>query len=110
MAQASRSTCPASTRPTQRWRRRRRPRASRHGEYGAGLRGFVRECLEAAGYTVLEARHGVEALKISERHPAPVQLLLTDVVMPLMSGRELALQIRASRPEIRVLYMSGYTD
>ncbi|HXB55915.1 MAG TPA: response regulator [Vicinamibacteria bacterium] len=76
----------------------------------ASLRGFVRECLEAAGYTVLEARHGVEALKISQRHPAPVHLLLTDVVMPLMSGRELAQEIRASRPEVRVLYMSGYTD
>ncbi len=76
----------------------------------ASLRGFVRECLEAAGYIVLEARHGVEALKISERHPTPIHLLLTDVVMPVMSGRELAQEVRASRPETRVLYMSGYTD
>jgi two-component system cell cycle sensor histidine kinase/response regulator CckA len=76
----------------------------------ASLRGLVRECLEAAGYTVLEARHGVEALEISDRHPGPVHLLVTDVVMPLMSARELVEAARASRPEIRVLYMSGYTD
>jgi PAS domain S-box-containing protein len=74
------------------------------------LRNLIRECLEATGYTVLEARHGAEALEISERHRSPIRLLLTDVVMPLMSGRKLAEELRASRPEIRVLYMSGYTD
>jgi two-component system, cell cycle sensor histidine kinase and response regulator CckA len=75
-----------------------------------GLRELIRECLEGVGYTVLEARHEVEALEICKRHPAPVHLLLTDVVMPVMSGRELAEQVRALRPEIRVLYVSGYTD
>jgi PAS domain S-box-containing protein len=74
------------------------------------LRELVRECLEATGYSVLEARHGAEALEICERRPAPIHLLMTDVVMPGMSGRELAERLRASRPEIRILYMSGYTD
>jgi hypothetical protein len=76
----------------------------------ASLRELVRECLEASGYVVLEALHGADALERSERHAAPVHLLMTDVVMPGMNGRELAERLRASRPEIRVLYMSGYTD
>ncbi len=76
----------------------------------ASLRELVRECLEAGGYPVLEARHGAQALEIAERHRGPLHLLITDVVMPGMSGRELAERLRARRPEIRVLYMSGYTD
>jgi two-component system cell cycle sensor histidine kinase/response regulator CckA len=76
----------------------------------ASLRDLIRETLESAGYTVLQARHGVEALQVCERHPSAVHLLLTDVVMPLMSGRKLAEEVRTSRPDIRVLYMSGYTD
>src|SRR5207245_10515381 len=76
----------------------------------ASLRELVRECLEASGYTVLEASHGTAALERSERHPGRIDLLMTDVVMPGMSGRELAERLRASRPEIRILYMSGYTD
>jgi hypothetical protein len=76
----------------------------------ASLRKLVRECLEASGYTVLEASHGTAALERSERHPGRIDLLMTDVVMPGMSGRELAERLRASRPEIRILYMSGYTD
>jgi two-component system cell cycle sensor histidine kinase/response regulator CckA len=74
------------------------------------LRELVRECLEATGYTVLGAKHGAEALEICERHEGPVHLLLTDVVMPQMSGRELAERLGAVRPNIPVLYMSGYTD
>jgi len=74
------------------------------------LRSLVRECLEASGYSVVEARRGVEALELAARSNEPIQLLLTDVVMPGMSGRELAEQIAVSRPEIKVLYMSGYTD
>ena len=76
----------------------------------ASLRELVRECLEGGGYTVLEARHGTQALELSERYSGPLHLLMTDVVMPGMSGRELAERLRAARPEVRILYMSGYTD
>jgi CheY-like chemotaxis protein len=76
----------------------------------ASLRELVRECLEGGGYTVLPARHGTQALELCERHSGPLHLLMTDVVMPGMNGRELAERLRALRPEIRVLYMSGYTD
>jgi len=76
----------------------------------ASLRSLVRECLEVSGYTVVEARHAAHALEIAEVHPAPLHLLMTDVVMPGMSGRELAERLAASHAETRVLYMSGYTD
>jgi PAS domain S-box-containing protein len=76
----------------------------------ASLRELVRECLEATGYTVLEARHGADALEICEHHEGPIHLLVTDVVMPEMSGRELGERVRAVRPGTHVLYMSGYTD
>jgi len=74
------------------------------------LRNIVREILEGTGYTVIEARHAGHALEIAERHPAPIPLLITDVVMPGMSGSDLATHLAASHPETRVLYMSGYTD
>jgi CheY-like chemotaxis protein len=70
----------------------------------------VREILEMSGYTVLEARHGAEAVEIANRHAGPVHLLVTDVVMPQMSGRELAQRLATLRPDLKVLYMSGYTD
>jgi GAF domain-containing protein/DNA-binding response OmpR family regulator len=75
-----------------------------------GLRDLAREILETQGYTVLESRHPGDALALSEQYPGPIHLVLTDVVMPEMSGRGLADQLTAARPEIRVLYMSGYTD
>ncbi len=62
------------------------------------------------GYTVLEARGGAEALLISESHPGRIHLLLTDVVMPLMNGPDVARRLRPARPEMKVLFMSGYTD
>jgi two-component system cell cycle sensor histidine kinase/response regulator CckA len=74
------------------------------------LRSLVRECLETSGYTVLEARHAEHALAIAGSHPAAIDLLITDVVMPVMSGRELARRVAVSRPGMKVLYMSGYTD
>jgi PAS domain S-box-containing protein len=74
------------------------------------VREVVREILEMSGYEVLEARQGAEALEISGRHPGPVHLMVTDVVMPEMSGRELAQRLARLRPDMRVLYMSGYTD
>jgi two-component system cell cycle sensor histidine kinase/response regulator CckA len=74
------------------------------------LRNMVREILEDSGYKVIEAHDARHALEIAERHPAPIDLLMTDVVMPGMSGRDLASRLAASHAETRVLYMSGYTD
>jgi DNA-binding NtrC family response regulator len=68
------------------------------------------EILERQGYRVLEASHGDEALLIHEKHDGPIHLILVDVVMPGMSGSELAKRLASLRPETKILYMSGYTD
>ena len=68
------------------------------------------EVLRAAGYLALEARHAGEALVIAERHAGPLHLLITDVVMPHMSGLELVERLSAARPALRVLLVSGYAD
>jgi len=73
------------------------------------LRKLTLNVLQSMGYTVLEAGHGAEACRISHKHTAKIDLLLTDVVMPGMNGPALAQQLSAQRPEIKVLYMSGYT-
>jgi two-component system cell cycle sensor histidine kinase/response regulator CckA len=74
------------------------------------LRAIAREILEEHGYRVIEAAGPTEAVELAERHPEPIHLLVTDVVMPGMNGRVLARKLVASRPTLRVLYMSGYTD
>jgi CheY-like chemotaxis protein len=74
------------------------------------LRELASEILQTYGYTVLVANRAREAAVLAERYAGPIQLLLTDVVMPEMSGRALAEQLAPLRPEMRVLYMSGYTD
>jgi PAS domain S-box-containing protein len=74
------------------------------------VRAVVRKTLSANGYTVLEARHGRDALLASDRHRGPIHLLLSDVVMPEMGGRELAERLTAQRQDLRVLFMSGYTS
>ncbi len=75
-----------------------------------GVRKLTREFLKIRGYTVLEARSAADALRVAERHAGPIHLLLTDVVMPEVNGRELAGQLVGARPEIKVLYMSAYTE
>jgi two-component system cell cycle sensor histidine kinase/response regulator CckA len=71
---------------------------------------IIREVLEGQGYTVLSASNGEEALELATDHGAEIRLLLTDVVMPQMSGRELAERLITMLPELKCLYMSGYTD
>jgi len=74
------------------------------------LRALARELLQAAGYRALDAGSGEEAIQLAQSAPAHIDLLLTDVVMPGMNGRELAGRLASMCPGLRVLYMSGYTD
>jgi CheY-like chemotaxis protein len=74
------------------------------------VRAVASGILKRCGYHVITARSPGEALLLSEKHPVNIELLLTDVVMPTMNGRELADRIRLTRAGIRILYMSGYTD
>jgi PAS domain S-box-containing protein len=74
------------------------------------VRDLAREILEASGYRVLQACDAQEAVLMAERHAGAIHLLLTDVIMPRQSGRALAERLRPLRPEIQVLYMSGYTN
>jgi PAS domain S-box-containing protein len=75
-----------------------------------GIRDLVREYLEKNGYTVLHAANGIEALKIANGHEGAIQLLLSDVIMPNLGGVELAQQLSRPRPDMKVLFMSGYPD
>jgi len=74
------------------------------------VRELVSEYLSARGYRVLDASDGQQALEIAAAHSGKIQLLITDVVMPRLSGRELAARLAATRPDLKVLYISGYTD
>src|SRR5260370_35227099 len=78
-------------------------------EDAEAIRSLARKVLTAQGYTVLEAGDGAEALKIAQRHAGPLHLVLTDVVMPGMGGRELAQRLAPRRPELNLVYTSGYT-
>ena len=75
-----------------------------------GVRELLRKVLTEFGYTVLTARHGRDALMLAGEAAADIDLLVTDVVMPEMSGRELVQTLRHRRPDLKVLYVSGYTD
>lgn len=74
-----------------------------------GVRGLAVAVLESSGYTVLSAEQPDQAIEICAQHAGPIHLLLTDVVMPGLSGQEVARAVAASRPDIKVLFMSGYT-
>jgi two-component system cell cycle sensor histidine kinase/response regulator CckA len=74
------------------------------------VRNLVRSILESTGRKVLDAAEGAEAIRIAREHQGPIHLLLTDVIMPGLSGREVAEKVSSLRPETAILYMSGYTD
>jgi CheY-like chemotaxis protein len=76
----------------------------------ANLRYLARQYLEKQGYKVIEAADGAVAMQIAVAHEAMIHLLLTDVIMPGMNGRELAQRISEIRPNVKILYMSGYTE
>jgi CheY-like chemotaxis protein len=79
-------------------------------EDAEAMRRLAREVLESAGYKVLEASSGAEALRMVGSQQSGIDVLLTDLVMPDMTGRELAGWLRVAEPRLRVVYMSGYTD
>ena len=72
------------------------------------IRTLLKQSLKGYGYTVLTAHDGEDALRTAERHEGPIDLMVTDIVMPQMSGYELAERLAPLRPETSVLYMSGY--
>jgi two-component system cell cycle sensor histidine kinase/response regulator CckA len=71
------------------------------------VRSMARDILLGAGYRVLEAADGEQALRVAEEHPGAIQVLLTDVVLPGINGKELAARMVALRPETKMLFMSG---
>ena len=79
-------------------------------EDDATIRRMIKSTMEAEGYKLLEAEDGQEAIEISKSYDGDIHLLLTDVIMPKMNGRELANELQKDRPEMEVIFMSGYTD
>jgi CheY-like chemotaxis protein len=75
-----------------------------------GVRALSRHVLQGCGYAVLEACDGNEAVRIAEQHEGQIDLLVTDVVMPGISGREVAERIAQQLPHLKILFLSGYTD
>jgi CheY-like chemotaxis protein len=100
----------------------KRTRRSRNGEIAGGtetillvedepmIREMLGESLRSLGYRVLEAGEVDQATLVSQRHVGPIHLLMTDVVLPGVGGREIALKLGALRPEMKTIFMSGYTD
>ncbi len=76
----------------------------------AGVRTLIRMILEKDGLTVIEASNGREALLLSQQHTGPIELMATDIIMPDMSGPQIAKQLTALRPDMKVLFLSGYAD
>jgi two-component system cell cycle sensor histidine kinase/response regulator CckA len=76
----------------------------------ASLRKLTRQVLQSSGYTVLEASNGLEALVVAEQHEGAIDLVVTDVIMPWMSGPQMVSKLFRLRPSLKVLYVSGYTD
>jgi DNA-binding NtrC family response regulator len=74
------------------------------------VRAVARRILERNGYQVLAPEGAEEALRLAREYPNPIELLVTDVVMPRMTGTELSARVRQLRPQLEVLYVSGYTD
>jgi two-component system cell cycle sensor histidine kinase/response regulator CckA len=74
------------------------------------LRKLTRTVLKQRGYKILEAENGEDALRISKEHEGSIDLMITDVVMPKMSGKETAERLQPLHPQMKVIYMSGYTD
>lgn len=74
------------------------------------VRAISRYTLQTCGYSVLEANNGNEAIRVALEHTGPIHLLVTDVIMPEMGGRQLAERMAQVRPGLKVLYLSGYTD
>jgi two-component system cell cycle sensor histidine kinase/response regulator CckA len=74
------------------------------------VRVLARMVLQSNGYKVLEARHGEDALSLAAEYAGPIDILLSDVLMPRMGGRQLAARLAEARPNLRVLFMSGYGD
>jgi PAS domain S-box-containing protein len=79
-------------------------------EDNESVRGFAVEALERAGYRVLEAEHGEHGLRLAAEPGHRIDLVVTDIVMPLMGGRDLAARLRDLRPEVQIIFTSGYTD
>jgi CheY-like chemotaxis protein len=76
----------------------------------AGVRTLAKTILQTHGYTVLDAAQGEDAFRLSRQHEGLIHLMVTDMVMPEMSGREVAERLKPSRPNMKVLFMSGFTD
>ena len=74
------------------------------------VRNLLRDYLDEIGYTVLEAATGEEALEVAQQHPASIDVLITDVVLSAMSGKDLADRLAVQQPQMRVLYLSGYSE
>jgi len=111
------SSCEAPSEVSEESEQRQRELAARSGagvvlvaEDDAAVRQVVSMVLRRAGYVVLDAAGPIEALTLAGEYREPIDLLLTDAVMPLSTGKELADQVKQLRPGVRVIYMSGYTD